>query len=218
MESDPDDSMDQFWHDPALVAGLTGLCIVARINRERNAKAFYEFNQLFPVDKLPSIFVFGPNSTGPTVTHSGLIPSPADFPELFYRAITASGHDDPPIADPTPLRRPEPRVSVAVQLNGQVHRHSFRPSETLSAVRRWIDEIVGEPKPEYDILMGESPLPDGDMLLRQFAPALDVAVAIKPARRETGSVTAALKWLMREISVFGSADDDPAEFWRPDGV
>jgi hypothetical protein len=143
-----------------------------------------------------------------------LIPSPADFLELFHRVIAVLGHDDPPVADPPPLGRPEPRVSVAVQLNSQVHRHSFRPSETLSAVRRWIDEIVGEPKPEYDILMGGSPLPDGDVPLRQFAPALDVAVAIKPARRETGFVRAALKWLMREISVIGSADDDPAEFWR----
>ncbi|KAH0785884.1 hypothetical protein GPJ56_010284 [Histomonas meleagridis] len=77
VENQNDFVATNFWRNPEIIQYLTGKARVLRINISQ--EAYQQFTQLFPVTALPSLFVFGPGSSGPSFSYSGRFPSVIEF-------------------------------------------------------------------------------------------------------------------------------------------
>jgi hypothetical protein len=193
------DSLDSFWQNDVLIASLANICRACRIRADHNPKAFSEFTHLFPPSGLPSIFVFGAFSRGPSLVVAPPMPSPGNFAAAVRRIAFATG--------------PLPHVRVSVFAGGQIHIRSFNPTETVDDVRLWVAAEVRSPSNEYDIAIGcgTDNLPAGRAPLSGFGPELVLRLVPRP---KAGAVTQAIRMILAELSAIGGPGDDPAEFWR----
>jgi hypothetical protein len=95
----------------------------------------------------------------------------------------------------------------------QIRIRSFEPMDTVDDVRLWIAAELKSPTDTYDIALGSGPekLPRGSAPLAGFGHDLVLRIAPRP---KGSAVIAAVRNILRELSVIGRRDDDPAEFWR----
>ncbi|EAY14528.1 hypothetical protein TVAG_388600 [Trichomonas vaginalis G3] len=140
LEDDDDVNCTRFWSIPQIYQTTMNRCKIVRIYRELQATNYMIFTEQYPVSSLPTIFVFGQNSTVPTFTFSGHIPNPFEFIAQFNSL-------NPPTITYTQLSTADPQVNEYDPFAEELHsRNPENTTKTTPAPKmEFADEEYVDP-------------------------------------------------------------------------
>lgn len=118
IENENDIIANSFWTDNRIIQLLTNSGSKAiRIKKDSQQNEFQQFNELFRVQSFPSLYVFGPSSTGPSFIYASTYPDYQQFASDFS-TLTYS---------PTPIfQPPQPQQQQPEQ---QPEKQPVQPSQ-----------------------------------------------------------------------------------------
>jgi hypothetical protein len=148
---------DAFWSSPRVASAISIQTIVVRLTESENPSDFAQFRQLFKIDSVPSLTVFGP-STARITKQWDSYPSVDDFmafvqppaPRVSQRSENA-----------LPARSQTIKISVRAR-SGTISEE-FARSATIGDLKGWLARELGA---EYRVVVSPSqrPLPENDGL------------------------------------------------------
>lgn len=124
LEENFNREVQAFWSNTRVLEMLMNRAQVIRISRTRQADTYNQFTQLFPVQARPSLFVFGPNSVGPSFSYAGNFPDVDEF-EARFMSFTFSQPVNIQIAPPS---QRTPDINIDDMPRNRSHPRPQRPT------------------------------------------------------------------------------------------
>lgn len=181
VEDDDDRAAQFFWTNSVITGNLMMRARVIRIKKQLDLLIYEQFSEMQPINALPSIFVFGPNSKGPSFKYEGNLPNPSEFlqrinaldcPVMETTALATATPElnslpDPAIIDNEEIR---PRFSTPRPKPASVEPENENPKPEVvrkSPIKRVQSQPAPAPKRSVEITVE---LPNGTTQTKGFRP------------------------------------------------
>ena len=128
IEQDNQPEADVFWKKEEVLSALVAqMAKVTRIKINANQLAFSQFNELYPVTTIPSLFIFGPMASSPSLKYEGSFPNVEEFVARFNDIASTR----PPVFQPPTFPTNNETEAAETQNNTQTSVPKTQSNESL---------------------------------------------------------------------------------------
>jgi len=141
------DECSLFWTSIIVQNTICSHFIVVRLNYVENLEEISMFEQFSPIESVPSLFLFAPDSNGISKKWD-VFPTPKAF-RAYLEASFSSIFPKEQLKPIQSEQKKQKAARIAVQLDSRTISREFSPQDTVKTLRSWISSEFG---PEFDII------------------------------------------------------------------